>query len=122
VSEVPESLRRLNLLLEALAFAHETIYDLHLSLVDADRATPASRALLAESAQIVLQKTAETSASARALASRWHEQAVLDPTAAEQTAPKLDAQVAQAESILRELLARETEIASQLKGPASDSR
>jgi hypothetical protein len=122
VSEVPEPLRRLNVLLEALAFAHETIYDLHSELVRADRATPISRGLLAESAQIVLQNTGEASASARALARQWHEQSVLDPRAAERTTLKLKTELAHAQSILRELLARESAIAAELRALAAETR
>lgn len=122
MSEVPGPLRRLNVLLEALAFAHETIYDLHSELVRADRATLISRGLLAESAQIVLQNTGEASASARALARQWHEQSVLDPRAAEHTALKLETELAHAQSILRELLARESAIAAELRALAAETR
>ena len=66
VSEAPEALRQLDILLEAMFIAHEAIYDLHRALVSTDRATPTSRTLLAESAQTALQKTPEASAPARA--------------------------------------------------------
>ena len=89
MSEVPDPPARLNVLCGALTLAHETIYDLHRRIVNADRATAISRNLLAESAEIVLHRSGEASAAARALASRWHEQSVLDPQAAEQTALQL---------------------------------
>jgi hypothetical protein len=65
VSEVPEPLRRLNVVLEAMFIAHETIYGLHHGLVSADQATARSQSLLAESARIVLQSAPEASAPAR---------------------------------------------------------
>jgi hypothetical protein len=52
----------------------------------------------------------------------WHEQSVLDPDVAEETAVKLEKELAHAESLLRELLARETEIASELKALTTDGR
>jgi hypothetical protein len=100
--------------------AHTTIYDFHVELVDANRATLTSRGLLAESAEIVLQKTGAATASARRLAAQWHEQSVLDPTAAEQTAFELESEITRAESLLRGLLARETEIAAKLRVLASN--
>jgi hypothetical protein len=120
VSEVPEPLRRLNVLLEALFIAHETIYDLHSELARAERATPTSQELLAESARIVLQKAPDASATVRRLAGQWHEQSVLDPDVAEETAVKLETELAHAESLLRELLDRETEIASELRALTTD--
>jgi hypothetical protein len=119
VSEVPEALQRLDGLMEAMFIAHETIYDLHRRLVSADRATPMSRSLLAESAAAVLQKVGEASGPARALASKWHEQSVLHPQAAEQTARELDTELARVEPSLRELLARESAIAAELRALAA---
>jgi hypothetical protein len=122
VSEVPDPLQPLSVLLEALAFAHETIYDRHLDLIRDGRATPTSRGLLAESAEIVLQKTGAATASARRLAAQWHEQSVLDPQAADQTAVELETELADVESVLRELLARETAIDAQLRTLAAEER
>jgi hypothetical protein len=120
MSEVPDLLRKLDILLDAMFMAHTTIYDFHVELVDANRATLTSRGLLAESAEIVLQKTGAATASARRLAAQWHEQSVLDPTAAEQTAFELESEITRAESLLRGLLARETEIAAKLRVLASN--
>lgn len=100
--------------------AHETIYDLHSELVRTDRATPTSQELLAASARTVLQKAPDASATARRLAGQWHEQSVLDPDVAEETAVKLETELARAESLLRELLDRETEIASELTALTTD--
>ncbi|MGD0454583.1 MAG: hypothetical protein ABSB69_13385 [Solirubrobacteraceae bacterium] len=87
----------------------------------ADRATATSQRLLTESARIVLQSAPAASATARRLAAEWHEQSVLDPKTAEQTALELETELAQAESVLRELLARETAIVAELKALAADS-
>ena len=122
MSEVPEPLRRLNVVLEAMFIAHETIYGLHRGLVSADQATARSRSLLAESARIVLQSAPEASAPARALASQWHEQSVLAPETAEQTALELETELAHAESLLRELLDRESAIAAELRALAAETR
>lgn len=120
MSEVPDPLRRLNVLLEAMFMAHETSYDLHSGLVRTDRATAISQGLLAESARIVLQSAPAASATARRLAADWHEQSILDPKAAEQTALRLETELANAEPLLRELLARETAIAAELRALAAD--
>jgi hypothetical protein len=122
VSEIPEPLQQLNVMLEAMFIAHETIYDLHRGLVNTDQATTRSRSLLAESARIVLQSAPDTSASARALASQWHEQSVLDPETAEETALELETEFAHADPLLRELLARESAIAAELRALAAEGR
>ncbi len=100
----------------------ETIYDLHSDLVQADRATPTTQSLLAESARIVLHSTPAASAAARRLANQWHEQSLLDPDAAENTALELETELAHAESVLRVLLDRETAIAAQLKALTAEER
>lgn len=122
MSEVPDPLRQLNVLLEGMFMAHETIYDRHVDLVRDDRATSISQALLAESAEIVLQKTGAATATARRLAAQWHEQSVLDLQAAEETAIELETELADAESVLRELLARETAIDAELRALAAEGR
>jgi len=122
VSEVPDPLRRLNVLLEALFIAHATIYDLHRRVVSAERATPTSQRLLAESAQIVLQSTPEASAAVRRLASQWHEQSVLNPEVADLTAVKLEEQLVDVEVVLRDLLDRERAIAADLRARAGEER
>lgn len=119
MSAVPEPLQRLNVLLEALAIAHVTIYDLRARLVREGAATPRCEVLLAESARIVLNEAPEASAAARRLASLWHEQSVLDPEAAGRTASALDEELARTESALRELLSRETAIAAELSALAA---
>lgn len=120
VSEVPDPLRRLNLLLEAIRIAHEAIYDLHRRLVSADRATPISQGLLAESARIVLHTTPEATAAVRRLAGQWHEQSALDPAAADRTAVKLEQRLVNVEAVLRELLDRESAIAAELRALAAE--
>ena len=121
MSEVPDPLRRVNVLLEATFMAHETIYDLHRRLVSLDRATLTSQDLLAESAQIALQRTPEATAAVRRLASRWHEQSVLNPEAAERTALELEQQLTATEVVLQELLVRETAIVTKLRALVAES-
>jgi hypothetical protein len=122
VSEVPDPLRRLNVLLEALFIAHTTIYDLHRRVLSVERATPTSQRLLAESAQIVLQRTPEATAAVRRLAGQWHEQSVLNPEAADRTAAKLEEQLVDVEAVLRDLLDRESAIAADLRALAEEGR
>jgi hypothetical protein len=119
VSAVPEPLQRLNVLLDALAIVHVTIYDLRTRLVSEGSATPRSEVLLAESARIVLNEGPEARAAARRLASLCHEQSVLDPEAAGRTALALDEELTRTESALRELLSRERAIAVELRALAA---
>jgi hypothetical protein len=119
VSAVPEPLQRLNVLLDALAIAHVTIYDLRTRLVSEGSATPRSEVLLAESVHIVLNEAPKASAAARRLASLWHEQSVLDPEAAGRTALALDEELTRTESALRVLLSRERAIAVELRALAA---
>jgi hypothetical protein len=115
VSDVPDPLRRLNALHEAMFMAHTTVYDLHRRLVSLDRATPTSQDLLAKSAAIALQRTSEATTAVRRLADQWHEQSVLDPEAADRTAFELEQQLTATEIALRELLVHETAIVTQLR-------
>jgi hypothetical protein len=71
--------------------------------------------LHAESTHKVLQSAPDASAAVRRFAAQWHEQSVLDPKAAEETAQELKDGAARAESVPRELLVRETAIATKLK-------
>jgi hypothetical protein len=122
VSEVPDPLQRLNILNEAVFMTHETSYDLHLDLVHGDHATATSQDLLAESAEIVLQRAPAATATARRLAAQWHEQSVLDPRAAQQTALEMEQEIDRAESVLRGLLSRETAIVAELRALVDESR
>lgn len=121
MSEVPDPLARLDVLLEALFIAHTTIYDLHLDLVLADRATPTSQGLLTESARIASQRTSEATADVRRLAVQWHEQSVLDPEAADRTALEIEQQLTATEVVLRDLLHRQAAIAAQLEALVAES-
>ena len=120
MSNAHESLSRLDNLLEAFVIAHETIYGLHRGLVDFERNSSVSAALLHESAHAVLKAVPEVTATATTLAARWHEQSVLDPAAAIGTAEQLEAELGLIAASLRELMDREREIIGELRSLAGD--
>ncbi len=120
MSDAHESLSRLDNLLEAFVIAHETIYGLHRGLVDFERNSSVSAALLDESARAVVKAVPDITATARALAARWHEQSILDPVAAIGTAEQLEVELGLVEPSLRELMDREREIIGELRSLASD--
>jgi hypothetical protein len=115
VSEVPEPLLRLEALIAAQRIAHETIYEFQHALADVNRATSRSADLLAESTRITLRDAFVVASTMRQLASRWHEQSVLDPDAAETTAATLEDEFARIEPQLRGFLSRQREIAAELR-------
>ena len=112
--ERPEEVARLEALLGAILVAHEAVYDLHRRLVAAG-ITGRSQELLEESAQVALELVPQLAEDARRLFARWSEESVLDPERAESTAGLLAAEVHRIEPELRALLARQTEIARELR-------
>lgn len=72
----------LSLLGESWALAHEYAYDQHATLAALGAATPNSRAMLRESADLALRQVPELLRSVRSLADDWEDQQLLDPEAA----------------------------------------
>ncbi len=97
-----------------MTIAHETVYVLQRTLVTAGRDTPRSADLLAESSRITLRDAAVVTATVRPLIGRSHEESVLDPASAAQTALAIDAEFARVEGELRRLLSRQREIVAEL--------
>jgi hypothetical protein len=114
VSDRPEPLARLDLLFEAARIAHETSFGLHRRLVALGADDDHTRRLLAESAAIALENLAAVTAQARQLATRWEEQSVLNPEAADRTVQDVRAELDRAEPALGRLRARQREIAREL--------
>jgi hypothetical protein len=112
--ERPEEIATLELLLEAIRVAHEAVYDLHRRLA-AGEAAGRSQELVKESARIVLELAPQLAGDAWRLFTRWSEESALDPERAESTAELLAAEVRSIDPELRALLARQTEIARELR-------
>lgn len=112
--ERPSEIATLDLLAEAIRLAHEAVYDVHRQLAGGE-AAGRSQALVNESARIVLELVPQLAGDAWRLVARWSEEAVLDPERAEGTAGLLAAEVERIEPELRALLARQVEIARELR-------
>lgn len=115
MSALPEALRRLDVLTAAQRIAHETIYDLHDALASAGHDRSKSAELLGESSRVAIRDAFAVTSAMRRLSGRWHEQSVLDPVAAEETASALEAELARVEPQLLSILNRQREIAAELR-------
>ena len=113
--ERPEEIATVEGLLDATVVAHESIYDLHRRLVAAG-ITGRSQELLKESAHVVLELAPQVAADARRLFAQLSEESVLDPERAAGTEDQLAAEVQRIEPELRALLARQVQIARELRG------
>lgn len=112
--ERPEAIARLEALLGATLVAHEAIYDLRRDLVSAGAAEESAE-LLRESARIALERAPALASEARLLVRQWSDQILLDPAKADATARRLALEVERVEPELRALLARQVEIARELR-------
>jgi len=115
MSEVPAALSRLDEIERTSFIAHETIYELRSVLVGRHLATPMTDALLAESARITLDEIPAITASLRRLGTRWHEQRVLAPETADETAADLDRELARIQSSVQGWLDRQAAIGAELR-------
>lgn len=113
--EPPEPVTRLDALLEIARIAHEAIFDLHRKLTSIGRATPESRALLAESAQLAVRQIPKLTSNARALTARWRDESVLNLAAAERTLGELTAELERIEPDLESALNRQRQVAAGLR-------
>jgi hypothetical protein len=115
VSESPAPLQRLNSLLAEATIAHEAIFELHRRLLVRERGGSESTELVAESARIATVRLPALAVPLRGLDTRWQEESVLDPHAADLTAREAAAGLAAVEPEMRSLLARQSEIAARLR-------
>jgi hypothetical protein len=89
MSDRPEEIERLKDILRGAGLAHEVIFDLHRRLLDSDPSRTDSLELVAESARIATVRLPQLTAGLRGLASRWDEQSLPGPEAANRTAELL---------------------------------
>jgi hypothetical protein len=115
MSERPEQLERLDDVVAGVRIAHETIFDMHSELLERDPGQDASTGLVAESAQIASLHVPRLTSVLRSLATRWHEQALLDPEAADRTAGEAAAEFGRIEPELTSLVTRRREINAELR-------
>ena len=106
-------------MVEIIGIAHAAIFTQHRVLTELGREDAGTRALLDESVRIVFTDAPAATLAARSLAARWAEQQLLDPAGAERLRPQLAAEIEEAERGLRALLARQEEIAAELRARAS---
>ena len=111
----PEELERLDTIIAGVDIAHEVIFDMYRELLERDQAQTESAKLVAESAQIAVVQLPRLVAPLRRLATRWDEESLLDPAAADRTAEQIAAELAVVEPELRSLVARQREIGAILR-------
>ncbi|HXV05597.1 MAG TPA: hypothetical protein VFP23_06805 [Solirubrobacterales bacterium] len=111
----PAAITRLSTLLAEATIAHGAIFDLHRRLLVRGRTGTDSAGLLAESARIATMRLPALAAPLGRLATRWDEESLLDPQAADSTAREIAARLAAVEPEMRSLLARQSEIAAKLR-------
>ena len=95
--------------------AHETIFEMRRELIATDRANHEQARLLEESAHIVTAELPGLSEGARQLSTQWSEQSLLDSEGATGTFKELEAELQRIEPGIQSLLARQREIAGQLR-------
>ncbi len=115
MSDIPKPLARLDEIERTSFIAHETIYELRSAIVGRHGATPKTDALLAESARITLDEIPALTASLRRLGTKWHEQRVLAPEAANETAVELDRELERIQASVQARLDRQAAIAAELR-------
>jgi hypothetical protein len=115
MTERPQQLDRLDIMLAGVDIAHTVIFDMHRELLGSESAQTESASLLAESAALTTVRAPQLTESLRGLAGRWDEQTLLDPEAADRTAEQIAAEFATVEPALRSLVARQTQIAARLR-------
>jgi hypothetical protein len=115
MSERPEELERLDTILGAVGIAHQTIYGMHRELIENEPGQTESPRLVAQSAEITIDRLPRLIAPITRLGARWHEQSLLAPGASEHTALEIAAQMATLEPEIASLLARQREIAARLR-------
>lgn len=112
--ERPEELERLDTILAAATFAHETIFELRRALLDRGVEDDEATELLAESARIATLDLPRLLGPLQRLSSRWGDEILLAPDAATRTAEEIAAALVAVEPEVRRLLERESAIATRL--------
>jgi hypothetical protein len=115
VPERPSATKQLDAFLGSAMIAHEAIFEMRRELIAGDRGHPEQARLLEESARIVIVDLPALTADARQLSTRWGEQSLLDPEAAEETAGELETELERIEAEVKSRLDRQREIAARLR-------
>jgi hypothetical protein len=115
MTERPEQLDRLDIMLAGVDIAHTVIFDMHRELLESESAQSEAASLLAESAALATVRVPRLTEALRDLAARWDEQTLLDPEAADRTAEQIAAEFATVEPALGPLVARQGQIAARLR-------
>jgi hypothetical protein len=111
----PAPIETLDKLCAASIIAHETVYEFHRRLVLAEKTSRECADLLAESARITTKEIPAAIIDARKLASRWSDEVLIDPEAAQDTLAELSAAMESLQPRLRALLQRQKAIAETLR-------
>jgi hypothetical protein len=114
MSERPEQLQRLDVILGAASFAHETIFELRRALLVRGVEDDEPTELLAESARIATLELPELLAPLQRLSSRWGDEILLAPDAAARTVEEIAAALVAVEPEVKRLLGRESAITARL--------
>jgi len=102
-------------MVEIINIAHAAVYTERRLLIDLGRDDARSQELLSECVRIVFTDTPAVIRGVRSLAERWGEQQLLDPSSARDTWIMLEEEITCAEGRLADLLARQEQIAVELR-------
>jgi hypothetical protein len=122
MTDRPAALELLDRLLGAATIAHEAAADLHHELVTLGADDERARALLRESASLVLDQIPTLARPLHGRALEWGEQELLDPLAAERTAKRLEDDLTKFLPAFAELRARQDEVVAELLNLISRAR
>lgn len=123
VVERPEPIAALERILNTAEIAHLSIFDLHRRLFDAVPDDYRGReGSLAESAAIVATELPALAAAAKRLQRRWWDESVLDPPSADRTVAELKAELERIAPSANELLARQRDIARELRSILDEAK
>lgn len=111
----PAPIAEFDALLSASMIAHEAIFEMRRELIAGGRASPEQSLLLEESARIVTEELPRLTAANHELITKWIEQSLLDPDAAESTLAEFMAELERIKPEIDALLERQHQIATRLR-------
>lgn len=111
----PAPIAELDALLSASMIAHEAIFEMRRELIAGGRLSPEQSLLLEESARIVTVELPRLTAANHELVSKWIEQSLLDPGAAEITLAAFTAEFERIKPEIDALLDRQRQIATRFR-------
>jgi hypothetical protein len=110
--------QRLDAVFAAALIAHETVFSLHREAILRGVPDARTRPLVEESAHLALTDLPRFASKGRELQALWDEQAVLAPSEADDTLRRLESELVRIVPELERLLARQREIALELRSLA----